>query len=147
MKKYISIVIALLMMSIVTVGISGCAEEEPYPNRQHVAMLIVDQFGQEWCELTEEESHKTITLPTDEHTRTLTARAKFSNGEIRILQGKNAIGTSYDSFTPVNGETEYEVFRMFEAGTYELRFITNPDNTEMYPFIGYLTVIIPSSII
>ena len=146
MKKFFSILSAFLLVGLATFGVVGCAEENPYPNRQHVAMLIVDQFGQEWCELTEEENHKTITLPTDEHTRTFTARAKFSNGDIRILQGKNAIGTSYDSFTPVNGDIEYDVFRIFEAGTYELRFMTNSDNTEMFPFTGYLTVVIPSSI-
>ena len=39
-------------------------EKDPYPNRQHITMLIVeheyDKREDAYCELTEKENHKTI---------------------------------------------------------------------------------------
>ncbi len=134
-------------MLIAALGFVGCEEENPYPYRQHAAMVICDQLGQEWCELTEEENHKTITIPYG-LVRSFSAEAKFPDGNQVTLQGKNAIGTSYDSYTPVGGETQYDYNRAWvdNVGTYELRFITNDDNTMMYPYYGYLTIIITINI-
>ena len=147
MKRTICILTAMVAMLNAALGFVGCEEENPYPNRQHVAMVICDQLGQEWCELTEEENHKTITIPYG-RARSFSAEAKFPDGNQVTLQGKNAIGTSYDSYTPVGGETQYDYNRAWvdNVGTYELRFITNDDNTMMYPYYGYLTIIITINI-
>lgn len=147
MKKTICILTAIVAMLIAALGFVGCEEENPYPYRQHAAMVICDQLGQEWCELTEEENHKTITIPYG-LVRSFSAEAKFPDGNQVTLQGKNAIGTSYDSYTPVGGETQYDYNRAWvdNVGTYELRFITNDDNTMMYPYYGYLTIIITINI-
>ena len=147
MKKTICILTAMVAMLIAALGFVGCEEENPYPYRQHAAMVICDQLGQEWCELTEEENHKTITIPYG-LVRSFSAEAKFPDGNQVTLQGKNAIGTSYDSYTPVGGETQYDYNRAWvdNVGTYELRFITNDDNTMMYPYYGYLTIIITINI-
>ena len=147
MKKTICILTAIVAMLIAALGFVGCEEENPYPYRQHAAMVICDQLGQEWCELTEEENHKTITIPYG-LVRSFSAEAKFPDGNQVTLQGKNAIGTSYDSYTPVGGETQYDYNRAWvdNVGTYELRFITNDDNTMMYPYYGNLTIIITINI-
>lgn len=134
-------------MLIAALGFVGCEEENLYPYRQHAAMVICDQLGQEWCELTEEENHKTITIPYG-RARSFSAEAKFPDGNQYRLQGKNAMGISYDSYTPVGGETQYDYNRAWvdNIGTYELRFMTNDDNTMMYPYRGYLTIIITENV-
>lgn len=144
MKKTICILTAMVAMLIAALGFVGCEEENPYPYRQHAAMVISDQFGQEWCELTEEENRKTITIPSDGKPRRFRAEAKFPDGNQVDLQGKNAIWTSYDCYTPVGGEPQYDYNNAWvrDIGTYELRFMTNDDNTMMYPYRGYLTIII-----
>ena len=140
MKKTVGIIAALMAAALLIGVIVLCVtlanrEEDPYPNRQHVTMVIKDEFGKEWCELTEEENRKTITIPFD--------------GNMTILQGKNRIAASHDSYTSVEGETIYNPSstEVFELGVYEIRFITNDDNTQMYPYYGYLTVVITSETI
>ena len=154
MKKTVgniaAIIAATLLVSVIVLCVTlANREEDPYPNRQHVTMVIKDQFGKEWCELTEEENRKTITIPFDGKARDFMAYAKFPDGNVTILQGKNMIGTSYESYTPVGGETDYNYIRgsVFAVGTYEIRFITNDDNDDMHPYYGYLTVIVTNEII
>ncbi len=60
MKKTVGIIAAIIAAALLIGVIVLCVtlanrEEDPYPNRQHVTMVIKDQFGKEWCELTEEE--------------------------------------------------------------------------------------------
>ena len=154
MKKTVGIIAAIIAAELLIGVIVLCVtlanrEEDPYPNRQHVTMVIKDQFGKEWCELTEEENRKTITIPFDGKARDFMAYAKFPDGNVTILQGKNMIGTSYESYTPVGGETDYNYIMgsVFAVGTYEIRFITNDDNDDMHPYYGYLTVIVTNEII
>ena len=154
MKKTVGIIAALMAAALLIGVIVLCVtlanrEEDPYPNRQHVTMVIKDQFGKEWCELTEEENRKTIYIPADGKARSFRAYAKFPDGSIAILQGKSTIWTSYLSYTPVGGEIiyDYKYGSVFDLGTYEIRFRTNEDNTLMYPYFGYLTVVITNEII
>ena len=154
MKKTIGIIAALMAAGLLISGIVICValadrEEDPFPNRQHVTMVIKDEFGKEWCELTEEENRKTITIPFDGKARSFRAYAKFPDGNMTILQGKNRIAASHDSYTSVEGETIYNPSstEVFELGVYEIRFITNDDNTQMYPYDGYLTIIKTDKII
>ena len=154
MKKTVGIIAALMAAALLIGVIVLCValanrEEDPYPNRQHVTMVIKDQFGEEWCELTEEENRKTITIPFDGKARSFRAYAKFPDGNMTILQGKNRIAASHDSYTPVGGEIIYNPSstEVFKLGVYEIRFITNDDNTAMYPYYGYLTVIVTNEII
>ena len=61
MKKTIGIIAALMAAGLLISGIVICValadrEEDPFPNRQHITMVIKDEFGKEWCELTEEET-------------------------------------------------------------------------------------------
>lgn len=152
MKKTIGIIAALMAAGLLISGIViwvalADREEDPYPNRQHVTMVIKDEFGKEWCELTEEENRKTIYVPFDGKARSFRAYAKFPDGNITILQGKNRIAASHDSYIPVGGEIIYNPSstEVFWLGTYGIRFITNDDNTEMYPYYGYLTVIVTNN--
>lgn len=150
MKKAVGIIAALMAAGLLIGGIViwvalADREEDPYPNRQHVTMVIKDEFGKEWCELTEEENHKTIYVPFDGKSREFMAYAKFPDGNVAVLQGKNTIWTSYLSYTPVGGEIIYNFSSdVFQLGSYEIRFRTSDNNTEMYPYYGYLTVVVTS---
>ena len=149
MKKTVGIIAAIIAAALLIGVIVLCVtlanrEEDPNPNRQRVTMVIKDQFGKEWCELTEEENRKTIYIPADGKARQFIAYAKFPDGNVTVLQAENTIWTSYLSYTPVGGEIIYNPSstEVFDLGTYEILFVTSEDNTQMYPYDGYLTIIV-----
>lgn len=128
-------------------------EKDPYPNRQHITMLIVeheyDKREDAYCELTEQENHKTIEIEFDGRYRYFMALALFEDGSIKDLTDENIITCDVMHYISPEGEIDYSPKDgIYEIGTYEIRFVMKPDSTLAFPFEGGLTVkILPKEIL
>lgn len=139
MKKFLVIVFAVLMGTSIFL-FSGCnTEEDP---RQHITMLVYDTRDSETylCELTEENPRAEITLEYRMEGYKFRIKAKFPDGRIEELVGKNSIDIITSSYASPDGEVYNEFSSARKRGTYEYRFCMLPDNERAFPYEGGLTL-------
>ena len=128
-------------------------EKDPYPNRQHITMLIVeheyDKREDAYCELTEQENHKTIEIEFDAKYRHFMVLALFEDGSIKHLTDENRIDCDVMHYISPEREINYKPSNwIFEVGTYEICFSMKSNSTLAFPFRAKLTVkIIPKEIL
>ena len=144
-KKFLTTLFVMFLIGMMTIGFFGCVEKNPYPDRQHITMLIVDNDLAEredaFCEFTEKENRKTIEIKYDGKYRQLRALALFPDGKIKQLSGKDCIGMSVDQYTSPDGEINYNPYsEIHDIGVYEITFLMNSDNERAFPFEANLTV-------
>lgn len=144
-RKIWAMFLVIFVFSMITFVFFGCGEKNPYPNRQHITMLIVeheyDKREDAYCELNEQENHKTIEIEFDGRYRYFRALALFDDGTIKHLTDENRITCDVMHYISPEGEIDYSPKDgIYEIGTYEIRFVMKPDSTLVFPFTGRLTV-------
>ena len=98
MRKTVWKILPVLLLCIAALTAAGCAKE----TQQHAVLAVYDNFGREWCRLSEQEYKKEIEIPFDGKERSFRAELFSPNGDV-LPQDENPTDTQLVSFVSPDG--------------------------------------------
>ena len=135
MRKTVWKILPVLLLCIAALTAAGCAKE----TQQHAVLAVYDNFGREWCRLSEQEYKKEIEIPFDGKERSFRAELFSPNGDV-LPQDENPTDTQLVSFVSPDGLSGESPAAVCEAGTYFYWFSVRSGAAHAFPFQAFLTV-------
>lgn len=135
MKKVLLNILSAILLCTAVLLTAGCDTE----TKQHAVLAVYDNFGREWCRLSEQEHKKEIEIPFDGKERTFRAELFSSDGDV-LPQNENPTDTELVSFVSSDGLSAELPAAACETGSYFYWFSVHNDAAHVFPFQAFLTV-------
>lgn len=113
MKKVLLNILSAILLCTAVLLTAGCDTE----TKQHAVLAVYDNFGREWCRLSEQEHKKEIEIPFDGKERTFRAELFSSDGDV-LPQNENPTDTELVSFVSSDGLSAELPAAACETGSY-----------------------------